>query len=271
MARRVGLIVLLTCSVVAPALGQETTQVLVPLWLNAPAAGAHDSLWTTELAIVNGGEDPLVIAGYFRPDCGGDLRPCFESVPPGITFRPRLLTFTNEVQGIFLLLEREQPRAAAFSLRVRDLSRSVETWGTEIPVVRIDEIDGGPIHILDVPIRGGFRTMLRIYDLDPRSGPARVRVRVYGFNEKRQSPFEPEAVNDALLADEEHAFRYAVTGGGTFDHPGYIELADFPSRIITHFYHVRLRIDPLTPGRRIWAFASITNNATQHVTIMSPQ
>ena len=32
-----------------------------------------------------------------------------------------------------------------------------------------------------------------------------------------------------------------------------------------------VRVTPLTPGLRIWAFVSVTNNETQHVTTITPQ
>jgi len=30
-------------------------------------------------------------------------------------------------------------------------------------------------------------------------------------------------------------------------------------------------VEPITPGSKIWAFVSVTNNATQHVTVVNPQ
>jgi hypothetical protein len=30
-------------------------------------------------------------------------------------------------------------------------------------------------------------------------------------------------------------------------------------------------VEPLTPGMRFWAFITITDNATQQVTVVSPQ
>lgn len=34
---------------------------------------------------------------------------------------------------------------------------------------------------------------------------------------------------------------------------------------------VRAEIEPLTEGLRYWAFVSVTNNETQHVTTITPQ
>ena len=34
---------------------------------------------------------------------------------------------------------------------------------------------------------------------------------------------------------------------------------------------VRVRLEPVEPGMRYWAFATVTNNETQHVTTITPQ
>jgi hypothetical protein len=55
--------------------------------------------------------------------------------------------------------------------------------------------------------------------------------------------------------------------------PAYAEIADlveaFPQ--IAAYERLRIRIEPLTPGMRYWAFVTITDNMTQHVTVVSPQ
>jgi hypothetical protein len=33
----------------------------------------------------------------------------------------------------------------------------------------------------------------------------------------------------------------------------------------------RIEIEPTLPDMRVWAFVSITNNETQHVTLVTPQ
>jgi hypothetical protein len=40
------------------------------------------------------------------------------------------------------------------------------------------------------------------------------------------------------------------------------ELADVP--------RVRVDVEAVSAGLRFWAFASVTNNATQHVTVVTP-
>ena len=50
---------------------------------------------------------------------------------------------------------------------------------------------------------------------------------------------------------------------------GSLDLSALPVRGLTRRFTVV--IDPGTPSGRFWAFASVTNNVTQRVTIISPQ
>jgi hypothetical protein len=54
--------------------------------------------------------------------------------------------------------------------------------------------------------------------------------------------------------------------------PGYAEIgfvASLPELRDSALVHIELA--PLSPEQRIWAFVSVTNNETQHVTTISPQ
>jgi hypothetical protein len=54
--------------------------------------------------------------------------------------------------------------------------------------------------------------------------------------------------------------------------PGYAQI-DFSTRFPTASQYSRLRIEiePLAGTTRYWAFVSITNNETQHVTLVTPE
>ena len=73
---------------------------------------------------------------------------------------------------MFLLVEASHAPRVAMGLRVRDLSRQLDTWGAEIPIVQESDFRSGNADLLDIPIKPGFRQMLRVYDLDPTRGPA---------------------------------------------------------------------------------------------------
>lgn len=240
----------------------------MPIWSDVPAPGAHGSLWQTELTILNAGPGGASIHGY---DWGCRIPTCPPAplTPPGIAFRPRLQAVSMEVPGVFLVVEASHAPTVAIGLRVRDLSRQLDTWGTEIPIVRERDFRSGNTDLLDIPVKPGFRQMLRVYDLDPTRGPATARIRVYGMT-PRSTPFEQGSSPDPLLIDEVHAFQYA-TSGDLASHPGYIAVADFGQRPeVTPFEQIRVQIEMLTADHRYWAFVAVTNNATQHVTTITP-
>ena len=173
-----------------------------------------------------------------------------------------------EVPAVFLLVEASHAPRVAMGLRVRDLSRQLDTWGAEIPIVQESDFRSGNADLLDIPIKPGFRQMLRVYDLDPTRGPATARIGGYDMT-PRSTPFEQGSSPDPLLIDEVHSFQYARSGD-LASHPN-IAVADFGQRPeVTPFEQIRVQIEMLTAGHRHWAFVAVTNNATQHVTTITP-
>jgi len=59
--------------------------------------------------------------------------------------------------------------------------------------------------------------------------------------------------------------------GDTGRSPGYAEIGDL-SQIapLGNASRLAVEVEPLTPGLRIWSFVSVTNNETEHVTIITP-
>jgi len=136
----------------------------------------------------------------------------------------------------------------AASLRVADLSRSNESFGTRIPIVFEREFRSDFLSLIDVPMTSKFRNTLRIYSLDPQTS---VHIRVIRYDStKIHSEF------DVDLRDPVDMF-----------HPSYAEVSQFgnvPSD------NVRIEIEPRS-GKRIWAFDSVTNNDTQQITVVAPR
>jgi len=261
-------ILMIAMSAVAQDAGSE--RVLLPVWSNDIVSGAFGSLWKTELAIVNRGTDPVQIDGY---DYGCTLATCAPTppTPAGVTFSPILQWVPTGVQGFFLYVARDRSRNVQFELRVRDLSRQQETWGAEVPVVREQDFRTSTFDLLDVPLTTGFRQTLRVYDVDPSLGPSQVRIQVFGTTH-RLTPFSTAAQAapaDPLLLDISRDFRYATSGSGVFNYPGYVELTDF-GQSAAAFESARVEIQPVTTGHRYWAMVSVTNDATQHVTMITP-
>jgi hypothetical protein len=142
-----------------------------------------------------------------------------------------------------------------FALRVRDVSRQSDSWGTEVPMVREDRAFRRPFDLLNVPLQARFRQMLRIYDFEDRTGGT-VRVQYYDMT-------------TGQLLKESVVTLLAPTGIFT---PAYLQsdvfsqLGDRPG-----VDRIRVRISPTSDAQRLWAMVSVTNNVTQEVTMITPQ
>jgi hypothetical protein len=242
-------------------------KILVPFFLREPLPGKFGSLWATEAWIRNNAAQAVDIQRYDY----GCLLPegCFPMppTPPGISFRPKLAGSPPGLQGHFLFVDRRFASDISIALRVRDLSRQSMTWGTEVPVVREGEFRTGRLTLLDIPTGGGFRQVLRIYDLDG-TRVAQVIVRIYGLNPAYTNPFLAQA--DPLLGQSLISFQIA---GPPFSpiYPGYIEISDLNAIApLSGTERVRIEIEPVTPGLQFWAFVTVVNNETQHLTVISP-
>jgi hypothetical protein len=149
---------------------------------------------------------------------------------------------------------------------VQDLSRQAQTWGTEMPVVLEDDAFRQTIHLLDVPVSKEFRSLLRVYDFGPsRDVPKTVRYRVFEARTAVYNPVRWPVAPDRLLASGVMQLRVANLGF----HPGYVALP--LDHLDLDVERVRVEIEPQDQDGRLWAFISVTNNTTQHVTTVVPQ
>jgi hypothetical protein len=171
----------------------------------------------------------------------------------------------------FLLVEKGRTSDLTVNLRIQDVSRQALTWGTEIPAVPESQAFTEPSELLDVPIDFRFRVLLRVYSFEPASGQ---RVRVTGFaidpDEHLASPVPQEVVKVfetyvelAPPADVAGQFPYAVPGYGQLH---FETLGAFPPDV----ERLRIRVEPEDASFVYWAFLSVTNNETQHVTTIVP-
>jgi hypothetical protein len=226
-----------------PPLIAQTTRILLPVTAQAPLPGANGSVWVTEIVARNNG---LQTASFFFPEpCALTL--ClepYESIPAGTT----MPIVTNSPRGAIVLMNTEQAAGMVFSIRVRDLSRQSETWGTEIPVVPQTAAFTSTAHFLNIPSTNDFRVTLRIYDFtDADSRQFNVKV----FSLMGNTPlFETTSTTTK------------VPGQGIAE----AELSNFITSVLSG--RLRFEVSPLS-GEPFWAFVSVTNNATQHVTIVS--
>ncbi len=160
----------------------------------------------------------------------------------------------NGNPGRFIYIPKDEVQNVAMNLRVYDRSRSMQNFGTEIPIVRENRFTEGyeRLTLLDVPTDPRFRNTLRIY----ATGPTKVIVQVSG---PTISPVDREV---DLVAGA-NVYEPAMATFSAF--PTGVGLAEVIIRIPTP------TIAPPPPAPRLWAFVAVTNNDTQMITTVTPQ
>lgn len=237
-------------------------RVLVPIAIEGQVPGANGSLWETRLAISNPGSAAVVVEGI-EAGCNGICTGVQPIIEPGFTIFPIPLV----PNGAFALLLHVGPGGDELDihLRVQDVSRQADTWGTSIPVVRESDAFTGKFNLIDIPVDNArFRSLLRVYGFANNVDGA-VLVRIFKTLPEQREPFH-SFVPDALLA--EHTLHLPATPSPYA--PGYTQLPLWLLPEIPDGTRLRVEVSPLTGGR-IWGFVSVTNNQTQHVTVIAPE
>ena len=218
-------------------------RVLVPVLFNGP--GAFGSQWATEVQMINRAEGTL----RWIPNASAPLPAVASNATTSLT------TLGNRPSGLLLFLPRDHE--VTFGSVFRDLSRDATQWGTELPVVREHELQDESVVLLNVPFDPRYRLQLRVYGVDGVSFGANVSV-------------ARENVNRTALVN--------VTGPCNGDQQpcnsnqpafGTVDLTQaFPG--LTGRHQVTVSTSP-SGSRRLWAFITVTNNESQHVTTITPQ
>ena len=248
------------------ASGGDVVRVLVPLSFDEPIAGALGSLWKSELWVVNTGADRVFILGAGMP-CNG-LPECPPlSAPPGVAIRLDFLAgaaFPGGEGRYFSVPANAAPNLA-FNLRIQDISRQAETWGTSIPIIPEQEFHDDRIDLLDVPITSEFRRTLRVYGSG--SGTLAVRVEVRAIHPSST----PSSAPDEILGSQVFELQQPDAASASY-YPAYLQIGNLEEIIPAGTPGpVRVSVFPASSSTRIWAFMSVTNNETQHVTTILPR
>jgi hypothetical protein len=217
-------------------------RILFPVLFDAD--GAFGSKWRSEATVSN--PRPWYVWNYttFGPE------PCIEG-DCGRTIPPK--DFVKHgggyPRGKLLWVPRPEAPDLALALRVRDVSRQAEGFGTQVPVVREkDMVHGSLIQLLDVPLDPRYRVKVRIYMIDPVL-----------------APFLGGAVT-IPRGDTRLDLPFTLTRQDARNEPYYAEV-DLPQGAVGERVRVEIRLPLDAIG---WAFASVTNNETQQVTIVAP-
>lgn len=217
-------------------------RVLFPVLFSTD--GANGSRWISEAVVSNPKPWYVETANTLAP-----VRPCLV-YPCGERLYPQSIDRYQDgyPRGAVLHVPRNEAPQLAFALRVRDTSQQAQGFGTQVPVVREkDFTHGGIVSLLNVPRDPRYRVKLRMYALDPVLSISGQITALSTTNvTKFVRHFELQRV-----AEDQH---------------WYAEL-DLPSEEGSEPVNLYISF-PL--DSTAWAFATVTNNATQQVTIVTP-
>ncbi|HVE72157.1 MAG TPA: hypothetical protein VNI54_12380 [Thermoanaerobaculia bacterium] len=194
--------------------------------------GAFGSQWETDVIV--DADAPLGVL----PDVSAALR----------TNTSLWTLFGDRPAGLILFLPRG--RDVRFSNHIRDVSRDATQWGTEIPIVREGEART-QIVLRDVPFDPRYRLQLRAYSLDGVTTPVLVHLPDQGNPLTLRGPCTVAPCNS--------------------NQPAYGSMDLRAVRPLLRGKHTVIVEYPVAQPPRVWAFITVTNNETQHVTVISPQ
>jgi len=235
---------------------QAQERIMFPV-LSKTLPGANGALWRTRLLVHNAGPQEASLEPMI--DCPVAACPNLVPVLPGYT-REVIWPFSEGRTvdiGRFVTVVYGDPSRLSFHLVAEDTTRLSLTAGTELPVVRENAFRDKPIRFIGLLSDPNFRHNMRIYT-NGTDTPVTLRT----FARNTSGPIgAPGASRSVSLT------RPTIPEAPYF----------FPS--------AELNIDDMLPtsgqeyiveieapaGSKLWAFISVTNNATQHITTITPQ
>jgi hypothetical protein len=239
-------LVLLSWSLAARDIdGDGVITYLVPVYVPEAVAGAHGTLWVSELWLHNGNAHRVYIG-----DCEDLIGP-----PPACAYEPGVTRlsyphFPARAAELLVHVAVEDAERLVFSSRLFELSRLSQPVGIEVPVVGEERFFTKPVRFIAVPSSPALRVALRVYD-PRRSMNGIVRVELVESASGQQLA---EASVPIVYSDESSAPGLAMLG----------DLASlFPEVRSVDRYDVRVL--PLGAEMEYWAIISVTDNDTQQV------
>ena len=241
-------------ALITPAAKGQTTayeQILVPF--DTMTLETASGRWRSELWVRNNGATPINIWAAECVQFGSPVA-CSRrlDVPAGRTILADGFDPDGSSPGVLLYVDRNRINDLVFSLRVRDLNRGAEDFGTDIPVVREAMLHRGIAHLINIPLQPNGRLHLRIYSV---MSTAAYLVSVYA---------EPTG---QLLAQRTFAAAQPADGMEPPELPMMIDASPVLRGWVVD--RVRVTIESINPpGAIFWPLLTITHARTNHVTVI---
>jgi len=240
----------------------EWTGLLVP-FAAAETRGTNGSLWITELsAVIEADHHPR-----FGPtSCGPVEDPC--SYPPLNRLFDPSEDFLEGDGPQFIYVGSVDAARFRLATRVYDATKSETTAGAFVPTARDEDFSPEGFSLIAIPVAPEFRSTLRVFDADGIDG-REVELALYGDAE--QEPFLRSTVR-LTTVDEQQKVTNALL-------PRYPATAQIDLSALVPAQYTRVRVavlptvagnPPSRTGMKLWGFASITNNETSHVSVVTP-
>jgi hypothetical protein len=231
-------------SLAVPAFAADYEKILLPIKPSVVMCG-YDSRYETQLVVYNGNE--RTVEGV-APDTSALVQGEVAHVPvPQFVYIPKADAANMQLSLLVESSDRSKPEMRSF---------------TELPIVRESEFRAGKLQFPGVRIDENFRQTLRIYGLD---GMKAVDVRVRVFPMGSDHPLDYQRMVYTL-----YPYEQGFTSEGLELVPTFNMECDL-SKYYAPGQQVRVVVEPLTPGAKIWAFISVTSNETQHFYTVLPR
>src|SRR5215212_9007325 len=222
-------------------------RVLVPVAWRGVVSGAFGSRWTTELT-----------GRVFDKDKSIEVTRTPYSTPPHLVQNAFVFDDFPEryTGGVFIYVPEEQ--YVDLGLRIRDVSREEENYGTEVPLVTAEETSPAvAVVLLDVTVGPKYRSTLRTYSFEGR--------RDWGFS----IMIFPRGGTEILVFQSYHGGGFPVEEFPSIPGQSQLDIGNLLPAGYTGRVDVQLWGVPPW-GKRIWGMISVTNNDTQMVTMVTP-
>jgi hypothetical protein len=220
--------------------------------------------WFTELWVKNDSATtisvvhPALCFEPARPDCPGP-----QQIPPAAVLGNFGLGIDGS-HGAFLSVPWGRFSDFVYTLRVQDIRGETPqpVLGVELPLVREEEF-GTRIHLLDLPGSGGIslRKQIRIFRLGAVA--TTVVVRIFALDPGTEKLMGEMTVT--LLPGE------AKRGIDFVPAFALVDLTDFIEANQQQIPQARISVEVIAqdPGDRIWAFATIIDDPTGRLTVIT--